>query len=781
MTIVITLLFLIIELSSCRSTKNVPKDKYLLSKVSINKEDKEINKNDIYKILRQEPNRKVLFVYKFHLGVYNLFKNDKNRKFFNKIADVVGEAPVIYEEYESKKTVNNITQFLQSKGYYESSVYYSEEFNDKKRKVSLVYNIDIGSAYKISKITYHIEDSLVNNYIINDSSNSLLKVGNNFDMSILEDERERLLRFLKTKGYFYFNIKNIHYFADTAFNSHQAELTISIENHQLKKDEIAENEENDTNINFVRQKINNIYIFPNYSRYRRNRNNPTADIEQKIDTVIFDNYHIIYNNSHNLKASTLLQSCFLIPGETYDINNVEKTQKRLASLKVFKNINISFTKPTSGADSARNDILDAHLLLMPHSRQSYSLEAEAYTTSGNYGMSGAITYNNKNLFRGAQNFYIKASLAFQTLETLVEEEKEILFNTFETGFESKLKFPKLLIPFWDNYKFTKEHNPFTQIGLSFSYQKRPEYTRTISSATFSYLWKSSKSKYISHFISPLEIYSVKIYNFDSAFRDRLSNSFLRYSYENQLITVINYDFQFSNRDINTLNSFTIFDIKVETSGNLLYSIYKIFDIPKKEDSYRIFDLAFSQYIKFDGNYIYHQRINSRHELVYRAYAGVGISYGNSKGLPFVKKYFIGGANDLRGWTVRTIGPGGYNNSESRVEQIGDMKIVLNFEYRYNIFTFSNGSQLNGALFFDSGNVWSLDKNDTRTNTKFKFNEFYKQMALNSGIGLRYDMSFFVIRLDVGVPFYSPRGTEGWVIKNLKFKNVAWNFGINYPF
>lgn len=594
-------------------------------------------------------------------------------------------------------------------------------------------------------------------------------------MSVLKNEQERILRLLKTKGYYYFNIDNIHYFADSAFNSHKAEITITTKNEDYNSSEKTY----DNYLNYTTQKIKDIYIYTNYSKFQGTRN--IRSYLQDLDTIIFDGYHIIYSKKQNIKSSTLLQSCFFGLGDTYDISNVEKTQQRLSSLKIFKNINIAFSETLSKEDSNKNNLLDAHILLTPHLRQSYSIESEAYTTSGNYGMSGAITYNNKNLFRGAQNFHIKTSLAFQTLETLVEEEKNFLFNTFETGFESKLKFPKLLIPFWENYNFTKKHNPFTQIGLSFNYQKRPEYTRTIASTTFSYLWRSGLNQFLSHSVSPIELYSVKIYNFDDDFRNRISNSFLKYSYENQLLTVISYNLQYNNREINKQKSFYIFDFNIETSGNLLYSIYKLFKIERKEDSYKIFDLEFSQFVKFDLNYIHHQSINSQHELVFRAYTGLGISYGNSKGLPFVKKYYIGGANDLRGWGIRTIGPGSYNNSASRIEQIGDMKIVLNFEYRYNIFTFPNKSQLNGALFLDAGNIWNLEKNDTRENTKFNFSSFYKQIAFNSGIGFRYDMSFFVIRLDLGVPFYSPIESENWIIKSLKFSNLVWNFGINYPF
>lgn len=772
--IVVCILFLSV-LVSCSLTKNVPKDKQILTKVTINCEDKEISKSELSNVIRQSPNRKTLFLFRFHLGVYNLFYTEKPRKFRNKIANVVGEPPVIYENYETAKTTSNIQLFLQSQSYYDAKVDYSEDIDNKKQTAKVVYNVYPGKAYKISELNYDIPDSIINVFVSLDTINSLLKVGNKLNTDILQKERERITKMLKSNGYYYFTTNNIHYYADSTINPYEIQLTVSI-----RTAFETENQENIiVNQNFDSQIIRKIYIYPDFDsqKYLINK----EEYLENLDTIIKDGYEIIYYNSLKIKPSTLLQSCYLSPGDWYNIRNVEKTHQHFSSLKIFKIINIVFstTNDTTIADSLLIKYIDAYIYLTPLVKRGYSLEGEVYSTSGNWGLASYLTYNNRSLFKAAQQLFVKGLVSFQTLTSTVENTKSLFFNTIETGVDVKLKIPRMVIPFWDNYYFTKEHNPHTQFGTSFNYQKRPEYIRTIGNLSFGYVWKDGKRGYITHSLNPIELYTVKIYNFDEKFKQTINNSFLKFSYENQLLTVISYNFMYNNQNINKLSNFVIFWTNIETSGNIPYLIYKASKQPKIDGSYKIFEVEFSQFVKFDLDYIYYQIFTPKQQLVYRTYFGIGIPYGNSKGLPFIKKYFIGGANDLRAWAVRTLGPGAYSDAESRIEQIGDMKFVLNLEYRFNIITFSSSSQLNGALFLDSGNIWSLNKEDNREKAKFNFNSFYKQMALGTGFGLRYDMSFFIIRVDIGIPLYHP--ADSWIIKNLKFKSLGVNLGINYPF
>ncbi|MDL2262620.1 BamA/TamA family outer membrane protein, partial [Bacteroidales bacterium OttesenSCG-928-I21] len=633
--------------------------------------------------------------------------------------------------------------------------------------------INSGKSYIINKFNYDISDPKIKELVLLDSVNSLIKIKDNFNSEVLQAERERLVRFLKSNGYYYFSINNIHYYADSSQNKHQVNLTLAIRK-SFQETEIQNNE------NFVPQTIRHIYIYPNYNSQVFLHDE--SEYAQGLDTLFIDGYKIIYYDKLHIKPSTLLQSCFVNVGDWYNIKNIEKTHSHLSNLKQFRLINIKLNAPENiGSENQQDRFLDIHIYLTPLKKQSYSVELEGSNTSGNFGMATVLTYNNRNLVRGAQNLSVRGFLSFQTLSSTIEDKKINFFNTLEYGGEAKLNIPRLMLPFFKGYEFVKNHNPHTQISTSFNYQKRPEYSRSITNASFGYVWKGGKNNYTTHLVNPIELYLVKISNFDPTFEAEISNSFLKFSYEDQLLTVISYDFLYNNQNVNKLQNFSMLWFNVETSGNIPSAIYKMTDKPKINDSYRFLGVEFSQFVKMDMDYRYYQIFNEKHRMVYRAFFGIGVPYGNStKGLPFIKKYFIGGANDVRAWPVRNLGPGSYQ-ANSKIEQTGDMKLVFNMEYRFKIVSF-----FNGALFLDAGNIWSINKkNDQREGALFEWNRFYKEFALGTGFGIRLDFSFFLIRLDFGIPLHNPQYPDGkrWVgsYKKLQARDFTLNFGINYPF
>lgn len=767
------ILIITVLMPSCRSTRHVPEGEYLLKKVEFECDNPDIKSDDLLSTLKQKPNRKTLFVIKFHLGIYNIFKTEKDSTFFSKIAEVVGEPPSIFSDYETNKSLNNMKSYLESQSYYDTKIEYIPEYSKNKKKVSVKYIIKTGEPYTISSIKYDITDPKIMELVCLDSTNSLLKVNNNLNREILQNEMERITRMLKSNGYYYFSINNIHYYADTTKTSHKTDLTLAIRKSFLEQDL----HNNDI---FIPQMIRNIHIYPDYSSqlYIADK----EEYEKNLDTVIFNGYKIIYHDKIKIKPSAIIQSCFINIGDRYSITNIEKTHSHFASIKQFRLINIKLN-PSEDVflDSQKEKFLDTHIYLTPLKKQNITTELEGNNTSGNIGMSGALLYSNRNLFKGAQVFTAKGILAFQTLTSTIDNNKIKFFNTLEYGGELKLNIPRLMIPFYENYDFIKNHNPHTQIGALFNYQKRPEYTRTIANSSFGYIWKGGKNNYFTHVINPIELYLVKIFNFNTEFKNEIENSFLKFSYEDQLLTVISYDLLYNNQNINKLKNFSMLWFNIETSGNIPTLIYKWSGKEKVDNSYKFQGIEFSQFIKTDIDYKYYQILNEKHQLVYRAFIGIGFPYGNStKGLPFIKKYFIGGANDLRAWKVRSLGPGSYNNPTSNIEQNGDMKLVLNLEYRFNII-----SMLNGALFIDAGNVWSINKNDSRTGALFEFNRFYKEFALGTGFGFRLDFSLFIIRLDFGVPLYDPTypSKDKWLgaLKTLELRDFTLNFGIGFPF
>ena len=753
---------------ACHPAKHVPEGDFLLKKVDIKTDAKELNSEDLWRTVRQKPNRKTLSVFRFHLFVYNITNSGKERKLKSKVRDVVGEPPIIYDSYAKDHTEKTMSSFLETQGYYQSEI--DSEVKFGKRTASVTYNIKTNEPHLISEINYNISDLSILNIIDNDLSNTLLKQGEKLNTEILQDERERLVRLMKTKGYYNFSINNIHYYVDTTKQNNKAHLTLAIRK-SFSEERINALE------TFSKQIIKDVYIYTNY-----NPEAALADFEtysSGFDTLIIDGIHIISHESHLIKPNIYLQSCFVIPGELYNIRNVERTHSHFNNLRQFRLINIRMEIPETSLIYNQEEYLNCHIYLSPLVKQSYSLELEGMNTSGNIGASGSITYNNRNLFKGAEILSVRGTISLQSIRSQAEDAGRFL-NTFESGGELRLNIPKLMLPFFESYEFSKNHNPKTQLSTSFSYQQRPDYTRGIGAATFGYIWKGGRNSNFTHFFNPLELNLVKIYEFNPLFKAEIDSLYIRYSYEDQLLTVISYDILFNNQKIHRRDNFTYLWLNVETSGNLLNRIYKWTDQIPDGDSYKIMGVEFAQFMKADIDLRYYHILSDKQSLVYRGFLGAGIPYGNSTtGLPFIKKYFSGGANDLRAWQVRSLGPGSYDGGAG-FNQIGDMKLVLNLEYRFDIISF-----MEGALFLDAGNIWALDKNDDRFGALFELDRFYKEIALGTGIGTRFDFSFFIIRFDFGIPLYDPKYPESdrWLrtFKDLKFRDLTLNFGIGYPF
>lgn len=765
-TLIFASLFIVLIFHSCHPAKHVPEGEYLLRNVEFNYDADEISERELNRTLRQKPNKKTLSVFRFHLFAYNLAKSGRERGWKNRIAEVVGEPPVIFDNFAREQTERNISSYLQTQGFYQSEV--SSDVNFRKRSVKVTYNINANRPHILSQINYNISDLEILNIIDEDLDNTLLEVGDNFNTDVLQKERERLVRLLKTKGFFYFSINNIHFYVDTIREPYKANITLAIRK-SFEEDRI------DLDDRFVQQKINNVYIYTNYDANRALEDFEAYSAE--FDTIFIDGIHLIYRNDLKIRPEIFLQSCFVWPGDLYNIKNVELTNSHLTNLRQFRMISIRMRKPEDSLIDPEQ-FLDCHIYLTPLVKQSYTVELEGMNSSGNIGAAGGLTWNNRNLFRGAEILSVKGSVSLQSMLSHTEETDRFL-NTFESSAEVRLNIPKLIVPFIEGHEFTKKHNPNTRLTTSFSYQQRPDYVRGIGTATYGYMWRGN-NRHFTHFFNPLELHLVRIFEFNPDFYNEIKNLYIRYSYENQLITVASYDLLFNNQNIHRRENFTYFWLNLETSGNLMNGIYNITNQEPIDGSYKFFGVEFAQFVKADMDFRYYIMVDDKRSLVYRTFFGIGLPYGNStRGLPFIKRYFTGGANDLRAWQVRNLGPGSYSEGLS-YNQIADMKMVFNLEYRFPVVSF-----LEGALFLDAGNIWAIDSNDDREGALFEWDRFYKEIALGTGIGTRLDFSFFVIRFDFGVPLYDPKFPEEdrWLrtFKDLKFRDLTFNFGIGYPF
>lgn len=764
---------------SCSITRNVPDGRYLLNKSEVEVSSKMVKPGEIEAYLKQHPNKEILG-FRFHLRVYNLANPYKFNR-FNRWLKTIGEEPALLDTNLINEGTRNVLLYLQSKGYYNAKIKDSIFYHDKKADV--FYSVTPSNPYKIRNLSQSIEDTIIQRLVKMDSANCLILRRQLFDMDLLQAERARLEAYLRNNGYYNFSKDFITFSADTSIGDNKVDILMMIRN-PVKLDKEGRKEET----NFRRFKIKRVFIYPNYDPilFLSKRQ------ESMLDTVYLNNIQFIFPADPGIKLSVIYNANLIRPGVLYSNDLLQRSQNNLNLLKLYKFVNINFTEnkeknpaksfdlfevPEINTDSLLYGNLDCHIQLSQNTLQSYQVELVGTNTTGSLGAEGNLNYQHKNLFRGAEVFDIK-------LRGLVEsaQQKISLNNTLEIGGSLGLSIPKFLGPFSSNDFFIRNAVK-TQITASYSFQRRPDYTRTIASLMFGYSWKSSK--FVTQNFNPIEINAIRIPKISEKFQEEIANSFLKYSYISQIVTVSSYSYIFNNQNLQKLSSYIYWRYNVEVSGNILSLASSAANRPKSTDgSYQIFSTSFSQFVRSDINFTYHQVIDKNNTFAYRLFAGIGYPYGNSKALPFEKMYFSGGANGVRAWQARALGPGSYfATGESYPNRTADIKLEANLEYRFKIFW-----QLEGALFLDAGNIWSLPGEDKPEGTVFEISKLYKQVALGSGLGFRVNLGFFTLRLDTGYKMYDPAINpdtkfKPWVPFQQKFmwKDLNFNFGIGYPF
>jgi len=762
-------LILLNILFSCKTTKYVENGNQLLDKYNIEIENKEIDKAELINYIRQKPNKRIIGL-KFHLFLYNL-SNPKKDKGISKWLRTIGEEPVIFDQYLTNKSTRQIKTFLKNKSYFDANVTDTVILKKKKKnKVKVIYSIQTNKAYTIGSVKYDIQDSLLRNIIFADTSKSVISRGEKFDLDLFQEERKRIERDLKDRGYFNFNKEYIYFKADSSKKNNIIDVRLSIKKYIKER-------KNDSLIldNHYKYKINRVYIYADYKP--KNAISNKKDYFSNCDTIIVDNMFFIYHKDSKLKSSIILQSNFIEPGDYYDLRNVDRTYKHLNSLQLYRLINIQFiNKDSLFNDSLKIAYIDCKIQLTKYELQSYTIEAVGTNSSGNMGVGGNLIYGHKSLFGGAEHVDLKLK---GSIEALDDNQNNRINRTIEFGSDLTVRIPKFMLPIFEAEEFSKKYNPKTSISFGYNYQDRPDYTRTIANISYGYDWEGNK--FIHHYIKPLELNAVKIPYKTDAFDAYISSTFLESSYSNHFVSLSSYSFIFNNQNIKKNRDFYFFRLNAEVSGLILNTIYELSKISRVDGSYQVFGLPFSQYFKTDIDFRYHKIINNENNFAYRLFAGVGLPYGNSTVLPFEKKYFVGGANSIRAWNVRDLGPGSYkgNDISNYPNQTADIKLEANVEYRFKLFWV-----LEGALFLDAGNIWTI-KEDLREGALFKLDDFYKEIAVGTGFGTRFDFSFFVFRLDIGLKLCNPSLDIGkrWIPGNRNFNSddITFNIGIGYPF
>jgi outer membrane protein assembly factor BamA len=753
-------------LFSCRSTKYVPENQYLLKNYKIGVDNKKIKTKELDNFVRQRPNKRILGV-RFFLGLYNLSNKDKTRWPHSWLRKI-GEEPVIYDPFATERTTRQFEIFMRNKGFYSAET--TDTVIKDGRKVRVLYQVTTNEPHRIRKIFYNIEDTSLVEIILADSARSFLKPNKIFDVDLLQEERARIETRLKNRGYYNFTREYVFFTADSTAGDKIVDLTIGIKKFLQRVDE------NEFELReHPRYKLNHVHVYMNFD--------PRAsltDPEQYLgtfDTISYRNMVLFYRGEIPVKPRVIAQSTFINPGDYFSQENVDRTYRNFFGLRLYRLINIRFRESVSTTDTLNTPLLDCVIQLTPASLQSYTLEVEGTNSSGDIGFGGNLLYQNRNLLGGAEIFDIKLKGGFETLR---EDERSAFQNTYEYGIEGNLRIPKFMLPI-RSVSFIQKYNPQTNFTLAYNYQRRPDYTRTIANFSFGYQWKGNN--FTTHIIKPVEFNFVQLPYATEAFLDLIRGTFLEYSYQDHLISETNYSFIFNNQDIRRTRDFMFFRFNIEFAGNTLSAFNNLTNANKVDGAYQLLGTEFAQFFRNDIDFRYYKRLKDENLLVYRFFAGIGLPYGNSRGLPFEKKYFAGGANSIRAWQVRSLGPGSYFDETdiSFPNRNADLKLETNIEYRFDLFWV-----LKGALFLDAGNIWAINNFDEREGAVFYPGKFYKDIAIGTGLGTRFDFSFFIFRLDLGMKLRNPAENEGnrWIPwdRKLNFrKDFVLNIGIGYPF
>ncbi len=754
---------------SCNSTKYVPSDRLFLSKTKVEViGNKDIKPSEIEPLVKLKPNKRLLNLFRFNLWLYNLSSADTSQK-FNQWLRRVGESPSIYDPFLANQAKKQIELYLFQKGYFNSIV--RDSLKIKNRKAKLYFKVYPALSYHVRQINYNIEDSALIGLVMSDTINCLIKPYERFDFEKLQAERTRIETLLRNNGYFSFNKEFIYYIADTNSLTHTVDLTLGIKKFQSRDTERQVKEEN-----HKQYRIQNIQVWIDHQR--------TSDTLSYIvdsvmyDIVTFDNIPYFFRDKISINPKLLHRKISIRPGMLYSQKNVEETYQQLTDLRIFKFINIGFVE--SHMDSTWKENLkpiDCKIQLSTQAFQSYQTDFELTNRVG-FGFAGSINYQHRNFIKSAEvfNFRIKGNT-----ETVKSTQEFKFKNTLEFGVESSITIPKLLFPFASNI-FLQQYNPRTNFLVSYNFLRRIQYTHQIFNTSYGFNW--SGKTFNTFQANLIDINYIRILKIDSTFYRSITNAYLRNIFQDHFLIISGLYYTFNNQKANAHRSFQYLKIGIEGAGNTTYLFMKLLRTkPAADGSYNLLGIRYAQYTKIDFDFRNYIPVGSGSTLVLRFFTGTAYPYGNSSTIPFEKQYFAGGANSMRAWSLRSLGPGAFHDTISNAfpDKTGDIKIETNIELRFKLFW-----KLEGAVFTDIGNIWLISKNDDRVDAQFKINKFIEQLAIGSGIGTRLNFSYFIVRFDLGLKIYDPSeiSNKRWVITQSDKKIINLlnpTIGIGYPF
>ena len=777
------LLFIILFVTACSSTKYIQDYQSIVKKVEIDSVPKRFSEeslNYVQKDIRPAPK------FGINVGLYNIFYGLFKTKSVGNPAPIL-DSPLV------EISRNQIEKFLVSKGYFKAKV--KSRIDIKGQRAEVYFTADPGTPFSVNSFNYDIADSTLKQvYLKNKASFTHLKTGMQYDDDSLVYEREKIYEVMKQNGYFDFLRPYIKYSVDSNLNNNKVNVTLQVDNPEGKEAHpvytIGES---------------NIIIAPTTNGF------PDMD-SLKLNPRMARGIRFT-DMSRRFRRNPVVRYDFLRQNDLFDIRNETLTYDRLYELNVFKNVKIDYLK---SADSSNR--VEPVIRLIPQKRMSNRIEGEVPFNAGTVGFSLSNTYTNNNIFRGAERFEFQIKGG---LQSRVGNGSRLFSDVYQRDFSlsANLAVPRLMIPF-DIPMMGRNGMPFTTFSTSYVYSlQKGFFNRKVFLNSVTYDWVETKSKL--HSLTPLNFE----YRFGGLLIDTTTaqgkeliagNSYNIKLLDRKDITLgIKYTYTLNGNKLLQNNDFFYFRGNIDLAGNLLQGLTSITGgkhNPQAGDFAKVFGLPFNQYVRPEIDLRWYKGFGGLKQFVARLNGGVGYAYGNSTAIPFEKLFFAGGSNGVRAWQARTLGPGNYNRAvripteEARrtlygIDQLGQMHIEANLEYRYKLLDKFFGAQLKGAVFLDAGNVWNISPGNPQPETYFNFKKLGNQLGVGTGVGFRYDVDYFVFRFDVGLKLKDPQfeGSDQWVIskyltgaKEFKadyaishspdtYRFVQYNFGIGLPF
>ncbi len=734
----------------------------------------------------------------------------------------IGEAPVVIDTFRTRRSLQRLSAYYKSKGYFNNNTTFIVDSSNRKQRAAIQYHIDLGTPYKIDSLLRRISspqlDSIHQLYV----ADSYLKSGSQINLQDLNMERERLTELYRNTGVYNFQESAISFdlIGDTTKVGSNQKLDIQLNIEDLKR-------RTDNAITTEEYKVHSFDKINIYTDFTFNGE------QDSLQSVEYKNFTIYYKDRLRYKPKALTDAVFLKKDSIYKEIDRIRTHRQITNLNNFKYPNIEFVADTTEAK------LTANIYLSP--RPKYSLGTDFDITHSNIqflGLGFSPSLQARNLFKGAENLSISGRINMGASKdpSIVDNR---FFNILEFGGDINLNLPRIWMPFFSTSKIISNYMlPQTKISMGTSFQQNIGLDKETFNAILGYNWSPTDFKrntvellnvqFVRN-VNPSRFFKVyqNTYNkldriaddyqdnpaltdyfetpedgteprliiptgttgFTNAILNReVTSSSLDFNEvssieerrkrlsENNLIFTSNYTYTRNNKIGITDNDFHQFRFKVESAGNLLSVISNIIPFNTSEtDKKLVFGVPYSQYIKTEFDYIQHWSFPRNTVLAFRSFFGIAIPYGNSDNIPFARSYFAGGSNDNRAWLPYSLGPGSTQGLNDFNE--ANLKLALNVEYRFPIV-----GNIKGALFADAGNIWNVLDNVKDDAATFENLESLADIALGTGLGIRYDFSYFVFRLDMGFKTYNPAEESGkkW-FRDYNLANGVFNIGINYPF